>query len=189
MQHEKPDLLGFTLFTSNEDKIKEFARFGLTGLTFAQGRDIEEIDGSPDEVIIYKAIDAGAMAIVEDSVVLVDGEPMVDIRWKLADLGSLVGKPIDFEVRFGVNDGTCIHVFKGRTAGSIVVPRGAGGFGFDPFFEVTGTGLTLAELAAKGVKDANSPRREAVGRLLAWQPDFSATILSTPAWNGPMQGH
>lgn len=186
--HEMPDLTGFTLLTSNDDKIREFSRFGLSTLSFAKGQDIEEIDGTPNEVIVYKAIEAGAMCIVEDSVVLIDGEPMVDIRWRLANLGCVVGKLIDFEVRLGVNDGTHIHVFTGRTSGRIVEPRGEGGFGFDPFFEVDGTGMTLAELAGTGLKDANSPRRAAVDRLLSWDVDLSADIRSTPSWTGPMQG-
>jgi inosine/xanthosine triphosphate pyrophosphatase family protein len=189
MPREMPDLAYFTLLTSNADKIREFSSFGLSNLTFAKGPDIEEVDGTPDEVIVYKAIAAGAKCIVEDSVVLVDGEPMVDIRWNLAELGSVVGKPIDFEVRLGVNDGSSIHVFKGKTSGRIVEPRGEGGFGFDPFFEVNGTGMTLAELAADGLKDVNSPRLEAIRQLLSWEADFSTELKSVSAWRGPMQGH
>lgn len=179
----------FTLVTSNENKAQEFARFGLSEISFAKGEDIEEVDGTPDEVIVYKAIQAGAMRVVEDSVVLVDGDAMVDIRWKLSALGDLVGKPISFEVRLGANDGSDIHVFTGITHGRIVAPRGEGGFGFDPFFEVDGTGMTLAELAAVGRKDENSPRLEAVKRLLAWDADFTSEIGSMPRWTGPMQGH
>ncbi len=188
MHDEMPDLSEFTLVTGNDDKIREFSRFGLTNLSSAKGEDIEEVDGTPEEVIVYKAIEAGAMRIVEDSVVLIDGEPMVDIRWKLADLGGLIGKRIDFEVRLGVNDGTSVHVFKGRTSGRIVEPRGDSGFGFDPFFEVDSIGMTLAELAGKGLKDSNSPRLAAVKQLLAWNADFSAEIGSVPSWKGPMQG-
>jgi XTP/dITP diphosphohydrolase len=128
------------------------------------------------------------MCIVEDSVVLIDGHPMVDIRWKLAELGSVVGKPIDFEVRLGVNDGSSIHVFKGKTSGRIVAPRGDGGFGFDSFFEVDDTGMTLAELAASGQKDANSPRMGAIKQLIVWDADFSTEMKAVPTWRGPMQG-
>lgn len=188
MYDEKPELSDFTLVTGNEDKIREFSRFGLASLSFAKGEDIDEVDGTPDEVIVYKAIEAGAMRIVEDSVVLIDGEPMVDIRWKLAELDGLIGKRIDFEVRLGANDGTSVHVFKGRTSGRIVEPRGDGGFGFDMFFEVDGTGMTLAELASLGLKDSDSPRLAAVKQLLSWNADFSAEIGSVPSWKGPMQG-
>jgi inosine triphosphate pyrophosphatase len=189
MPFEKPDLARYSLLTSNEDKIAEFRRFGLVEISIARGRDIEEIEGTPDEVIVYKSIAAGSMTVVEDSVVLIDGEPMVDIRWKLDGLGDVVGRPIDFEVRIGVNDGTSIHVFKGRTTGRIVAPRGIGGFGFDPFFEVNGTDMTLAELAVQGLKDNNSPRLDAVRRLIAWQVESSTEIASVPMWTGPMQGH
>lgn len=189
MPNEMPDLADFTLLTSNADKIREFSRFGLSNLTFAKGQDIEEVDGTPDEVIVYKAIAAGGMCIVEDSVVLIDGEPMVDIRWKRAELGALVGKPIDFEVRLGVNDGSAIHVFKGRVSGRIVEPRGEGGFGFDAFFEVDGIDMTLAELESNGLKDAHNPRLAAIKQLLSWEPDFSTDLTSVPTWRGPMQGH
>jgi inosine/xanthosine triphosphate pyrophosphatase family protein len=189
MTSENPDLADFTLLTSNDDKIKEFYRFGLSNLTFAKGQDIEEVDGTPDEVIVYKAIAAGAMCIVEDSVVLIDGEPVVDIRWKRTEMRAWVGKPIDFEVRLGVNDGVSIHVFKGMVSGRIVEPRGEGGFGFDPFLEVDGTGMTLAELESSGLKDANNPRLTAINQLLAWEADFSTELTAVPAWRGPMQGH
>jgi inosine/xanthosine triphosphate pyrophosphatase family protein len=185
---QMPDLADFTLLTSNADKISEFSSFGLANLTSAKGQDIEEVDGTPDEVIVYKAIAAGAMCIVEDSVVLIDGEPMVDIRWRRSELGAFVGKAIDFDVRLGVNDGSSIHVFKGTVRGRIVEPRGEGGFGFDPFLEVDGTGMTLVELESNGLKDANNPRLTAVKQLLAWEVDFSTKLTSVPAWRGPMQG-
>lgn len=188
MYADKPDLSHFTLLTSNADKIAEFSRFGLADILFAQGEDLDEVDGTPDEVIVYKAIAAGAMRIVEDSVVLIDGDPVVDIRWKLANLGGLLGKKIDFEVRLGVNDGTSVHVFKGIASGCIVEPRGSGGFGFDPFFEETETSMTFAELAEKGMKDVCSPRLEAVSRLLAWDVEFATSIASVPFWEGSMQG-
>ncbi|OGF14652.1 MAG: non-canonical purine NTP pyrophosphatase, RdgB/HAM1 family [Candidatus Eisenbacteria bacterium RBG_16_71_46] len=56
-------------------------------------------------------------------------------------------------------------VLEGRI---IAAPRGSGGFGYDPVFEVTATGRTLAEMTA-AEKNACSHRARAVralGRLL-----------------------
>ena len=189
MSEATPYLSSFTLMTSNAEKLAEFARFGIAGLSFAEGPDIEEVDGTPDEVVVHKSIASGAMTIVEDSIVLIEGRPMVDIRWKLDELAHLVGMSIDFEVRLGVNDGTAVCVFLGRTSGRIVMPRGRDGFGFDPFFEVDDLGLTLAELASDGMKDASSPRFAAVRQLLCWQPEFTTSIAEVPVWRGPMQAH
>ena len=44
-------------------------------------------------------------------------------------------------------DGTVLLEVEGRCEGSITTePRGDGGFGYDPVFEVSGTGLTFAEM-------------------------------------------
>jgi len=51
---------------------------------------------------------------------------------------------------------------RGECAGGItLVPRGTGGFGYDPVFELTGTGQTMAELAPEE-KNAVSHRASAL---------------------------
>jgi XTP/dITP diphosphohydrolase len=57
-------------------------------------------------------------------------------------------------------------VAEGVLEGSITqTPRGLGGFGYDPVFEVSGTGHTLAEMAAEE-KNALSHRARAVKALI-----------------------
>lgn len=46
----------------------------------------------------------------------------------------------------GYHDGGQVHYFEGRVAGSIVAPRGAGGFGWDAIFQPRGGGRTFAEM-------------------------------------------
>jgi len=54
-----------------------------------------------------------------------------------------------------------------RIAGEIVpVPRGNGGFGYDPVFLVEGTGKTMAELSTEE-KNRISHRGQAVRKLIA----------------------
>jgi XTP/dITP diphosphohydrolase len=62
-------------------------------------------------------------------------------------------------------DGRLVEV-EGVVDGAVTLaPRGAGGFGYDPVFEVTGTGLTYAELSADD-KNRLSHRAVAVRLLL-----------------------
>ncbi|MEB3188618.1 MAG: RdgB/HAM1 family non-canonical purine NTP pyrophosphatase [bacterium] len=72
-------------------------------------------------------------------------------------------------------DGRVVEV-EGVVDGAVTLaPRGAGGFGYDPVFEVTGTGLTYAELSADD-KNRLSHRAVAVRLLL--------DRLATPVQSG-----
>jgi len=57
----------------------------------------------------------------------------------------------------------CQAAWEGRI---ILTPRGAGGFGYDPVFEVTGRGLTAAELSAEE-KNRISHRGQAMTELVS----------------------
>ena len=70
-----------------------------------------------------------------------------------------------FETAIAHADERGIRVFRGRIDGRIVDPRGYGGFGYDPIFEVGGR--TLAELPL-GEKARISHRGRALGALKAW---------------------
>jgi XTP/dITP diphosphohydrolase len=60
------------------------------------------------------------------------------------------------------------HAFTGDCRGHIVrAARGAHGFGYDPLFEVAGTGRTMAELSA-AEKNALSHRRAAFDAFRDW---------------------
>lgn len=63
--------------------------------------------------------------------------------------------------------GRVIAEADGRIGGEIIpVPRGAGGFGYDPVFLVNGTAKTMAELSAEE-KNRISHRGQAVRKLTA----------------------
>lgn len=62
----------------------------------------------------------------------------------------------------------------GRLFGSITEsPRGEGGFGYDPLFEVRGTGLTLAEMTLAD-KNKISHRAQALHKILTCIEDTNA---------------
>ncbi|MEF8800367.1 MAG: non-canonical purine NTP pyrophosphatase [Halolamina sp.] len=58
-----------------------------------------------------------------------------------------------------------VKLFEGRVRGTMVEPRGEGGFGFDPIFERNGA--TFAEMAAEE-KNAISHRGRALAKFAEW---------------------
>jgi XTP/dITP diphosphohydrolase len=61
-----------------------------------------------------------------------------------------------------------VHYFEGRCNGNIVkVPRGAGGFGYDPIFVPEGYDQTFGELPPE-VKNKLSHRGKAVMKMVAF---------------------
>ncbi|WP_290813027.1 RdgB/HAM1 family non-canonical purine NTP pyrophosphatase [Halovivax sp.] len=58
-----------------------------------------------------------------------------------------------------------VETFTGSVAGTIVAPRGEGGFGYDPIFEYNGT--TMAELSTEE-KNAISHRGRALEKFAEW---------------------
>jgi XTP/dITP diphosphohydrolase len=61
-----------------------------------------------------------------------------------------------------------VQVFEGRVDGTLVAPRGDGGFGYDPVFEFDGT--TLAEMDSKE-KNAISHRGRALEKFADWMAE------------------
>ncbi len=61
-----------------------------------------------------------------------------------------------------------VKLFEGRVRGTMVEPRGEGGFGFDPIFEHNGT--TLAEMDA-AEKNAISHRGRALAKFAEWHAE------------------
>ncbi len=91
------------LVSSNPRKLKELARYGLE-LELRSGADLPEVDGTPLEVAIHKAKLAGPGAVVEDTVVIVAGQPWVDIRWNTQALQEHEGAPVTWQVTLAHND-------------------------------------------------------------------------------------
>lgn len=180
------DIARLKLVTSNKNKLAEYRGFGLTNLGIHEGVDLPEVDGTPDEVVIHKAIAAGEGNIVEDTILVVDGKPVVDIRWQLDALNSWLGKSARWEVRLGLLMNDEVRIFHGAVEGRLVRPSGEG-FGFDPFFEVEGVSKTLAELSAAGLKVDYSARRIAVDNLVSGKHLVLLRRGEIPEWTGRYQ--
>ena len=157
--------------SGNQGKIHEFQ-----GLLYAlplhvepqpAGLDIEETGASFAANARIKAlavaVACGEWSLADDSglsVTALDGAPGVhSARYastdpeRIARLLNALGEAQDRSACFiaalclAAPDGTVLLEVEGRCEGSITTePRGNGGFGYDPVFEVAGTGLTFAEM-------------------------------------------
>jgi len=174
------------LVSSNDKKLAEFRRLGLD-IQIKKGLDLKEVQGTPDQVILYKALDAGKDMVVEDTILVIDGEEVVDIRWKLNQIKT--AKDAQWVVSLGYNDGEHIHVYRGVITGTLVKTDNApsDAFGFDPFFIPNGSYRTLYDLNHIGKKDQFSARRIAAKELLDSRPVLRMKISDIPVWNGEYQ--
>ncbi len=71
-----------------------------------------------------------------------------------------------FETAIACATSDGITIFRGKIEGTIVPPRGTGGFGYDPIFEVQ-DGRTLAELSLEE-KSRISHRARALAQVKRW---------------------
>ena len=186
---ENADYTNFKLVSSNQNKLKEFKRFGLA-IEIDTGTDLPEINGPALDVIIYKTKDAGPFKIVEDTSLEIEGLNVgVNIRWvidQLLENDKLSGKKAIWTVLIGVNDGKSIEIYSGIINGHIVAPKGKG-FGFDPIFVPNGSNLTLSELEEIGKKDNFSARKKAIDNMLTKKFIKTIPIKTIPKWEGEYQ--
>ena len=106
-----------------------------------------------------------------------DGEPFAASP-EPVDRGERRGQDLDADDRgSAATDDTVqqgdlpVKLFAGEVPGTVVEPRGEGGFGYDPIFEHRGT--TLAEMDA-AEKNAISHRGRALATFADWYADRSS---------------
>ncbi len=174
------------IVTSNKNKIKEFKNFLGNSLKVEKGKDLKEID-SPilTKIAVYKAKEAGKDRIVEDSVLEVDGKPLVDIRWN-NDYKKQIGKKARWITTLAYNDGKDIYCYQGIVEGKIVKPRGNHGFAFDPFLQPDGSKKTLAEMTTNEKQDY-SARVRAIMNLKNRKHMCKQSIKNIKTWQGRWQ--
>jgi len=156
------------LQSSNAYKISEFTRlFGDTNIIVEEGKDLKEVLGSIDEVVVYKSKAAGMDILIEDSTMIVNGKEEVEIKWKFGTLKT--GDKVDWIVSLGVWVNEEIRVYKGVI--STIVDRGRGDEGVA--FDIE--------------KDLIDPRAMAVRKLLSGKPDFTIEVDKMREWEGEWQ--
>lgn len=182
-----------TFVTGNQNKLKEVVAI-LGGTESSDGSkvgnytitnkslDIEEVQGTIDEVTIHKAKSAakliGGPVLVEDTCLAFNAFndlPGPYIKWFVAGVGlqGLVDMLYKFEDKgakavctFGYCEGPDkeVKLFQGITHGLIVESRGHKNFGWDSIFEPEGFKETYAEMA-KEVKNTISHRFRALDKF------------------------
>uniref|UniRef100_A0ABI8AJ92 Inosine triphosphate pyrophosphatase n=1 Tax=Felis catus TaxID=9685 RepID=A0ABI8AJ92_FELCA len=159
----------------------------------AQKIDLPEYQGEPDEISIQKCQEAARQVqgpvLVEDTCLCFNalgGLPGPYIKWFLEKLkpeglhqllAGFEDKSAYALCTFALSTGDPsepVRLFRGRTSGRIVVPRGCRDFGWDPCFQPDGYEQTYAEMP-KAEKNTISHRFRA---LLELQKYFGS--LSPP---------
>ncbi len=178
------------LSTSNKNKIQEFNRFGLS-FDIIQGIDVKEVQGSIDEVIIYKTLNFPELTIVEDTVLSVNGNEVVDIRWRVKELSQMQDPIIQWTVSLGLVDHDFLYIYRGIIDCDFIkqqsdfIPKDS--FGFDSFLKPKNIDLSFYELEQQGKKDLFSPRKIAVDNLLKGDYYKKIPISSIKCWEGSYQ--
>jgi XTP/dITP diphosphohydrolase len=174
----------WTLNTSNKGKLSEFKRlFAQHGrVLHASEIDLKEIQADPISVVVHKASQIGAEILVEDtSLDIEDAKVGINVKWLFDHLPRYAGKKAHWRVLLAYLKEGFVYVYEGTVHGTIVLPRGEDGFGFDPVFLPDGTTKTLAQSKPPEV-DARS---KAVDALLADKP--IAVLPPIVEWDGPWQ--
>ena len=174
------------LVTSNEHKLQDFHRSGLN-IPIQRGDDLPEVLADHKTVAVYKALMAGEGAIVEDTILFVDGKEVVNIRFVLGTaLGNGEILPAKWVSTLAHNDGENLVMFRGEVDGTIRYNPEAVGFGFDPHFIPNGETQTLTEMG-EVKKDKHSARMKAIQKLKDGECDEVVSILDIQVWDGGWQ--
>lgn len=175
------------ILTSNKDKIREINELA-PHIKTEKGPDLKEVLGNKDEVIIYKTLQTFPGYIVEDTILEIDGEEVVDIKWKLNDLKD--GTEVKWIVSLGYFfSDSVIKIYRGEICGTVIKPDviPENSFGFDPYFIPNGNTKTLHELRLCGEKDKYSPRKLALTNLIIDNPTLIKEVKDIPPWTGKYQ--
>ncbi|EKM59906.1 uncharacterized protein PHACADRAFT_138261 [Phanerochaete carnosa HHB-10118-sp] len=176
-----------TFVTGNRMKLQEVrAILGNADIDLVSKElDVPEIQGTTEEVAREKCRRAAELlqgpCITEDTALCfeaLNGLPGPYIKFFIKELGLdglntlLQGFPTNNAwalCTFAYSDGPGTEpiIFEGRVNGRIVPPRGAEKFGWNPIFEVEGTGKTFAEMTEEE-KNSCSHRYRAVNMLTAF---------------------
>jgi len=176
--------LSWKLNTSNLGKFEEFKRlFAQYGSKLETSHfDLKEIDSDPTKVVAHKASQLEENVIVEDTSLDIVGASIgIHIRWLLDHLADYVGRRAEWTVLLAFRQRDQVYIYKGSVSGTIVLPRGTTGFGFDPVFLPDGSTNTLAE----SKPDEVNARAKAVESLIKGDVWTKHPVIES--WEGPWQ--
>lgn len=175
--------------SSNAHKVNEFKRlFGDTEIVVESGEDLREVSGTIDEVVVYKALEAGENVLVEDTTMIINGKEEIEIKWKYNDLQT--GDKLTWIISLGVFREGRVDVYRGQIDCVVNRNLGADGVVFEPFIvpiENNPEEISFTQLSLVIDKDIIDPRAMAVKELLSEQPLFSKNIEDIAPWTGAWQ--
>ena len=170
--------------TSNPGKLTEFERlFHKFNANISSTRiDLKEIKADPISVAVHKASQVDEGVLVEDTSLNIEGADVgINVRWLMDHLPEYAGRKASWVVLLACRKGEEVYVYEGKVEGSIVLPRGEGGFGFDPVFLPDGASQTLAQ----DKPDTVNARAKAVESFLTGEPIVKKPPITN--WEGEWQ--
>ena len=138
------------------DSLVEIAEAGVRDAYEAAGGDPVIIDDAGLFIDVFDGFPGPYSAYVDHTI----GYERV---WQL--VSGEENRRATFRCVVAYCDGEQVKTFEGVVPGTIVAPRGTGGFGYDPVFEHQGT--TMAEMSTEE-KNAISHRGRALAKLASW---------------------
>lgn len=189
------------LVTSNNNKLNELIRLGLP-ISGIKNIDLPEVLADPMTVALYKSLEAGSNTIVEDTVLRIDNNNIVDIRWRIHEMNGLSeNSTISWLVTLAHNDGNKINIYSGEIPCKInpkslsaSYKKEKDGFGFDEYLipqindkKGIKNKLTFYELERKGLKDFFSARKLAVDNFVSGTMTNSVLLAELSPWSGKIQ--
>lgn len=135
------------------------AATGLPCLADDSGLEVEALGGAPG---VYSSSYGGE-----------EGNAVRNIERLMREMEGQTNRKARFRTVIAWYDGQTLRYFEGELAGSIGdVPRGTGGFGYDPLFIPAGQDRTLAEYSP-AEKNEISHRGNAVRKLISFLQSVS----------------
>jgi inosine triphosphate pyrophosphatase len=171
-----------TFVTGNDKKLQEVMQIVKDITLVSRKIDLDEIQGSPNEISTHKVKQAAQTVngpvLVEDTCLCFNGWnglPGPYVKWFLKELGpDGLYKLLDsFENKsayalctfaYCEGPGKDVILFEGRTNGHIVSPRGPRDFGWDCIFQPDGFDETYAEMS-KDTKNTISHRYRSLEKV------------------------
>ncbi len=171
--------------TGNEGKVRE-ARDYLEGVEPVEQLEYDYTEVQSDSLAeiathgareAFEELGSDEPVLVDDAGLFVDAlggfpgpysayvEDTVGVErlWRLAETEE--NRRAHFRTVLAYADAEGTETFEGSVAGTLVAPRGEGGFGYDPIFEYNGA--TMAEMSTEE-KNAISHRGRALERFAEW---------------------
>jgi XTP/dITP diphosphohydrolase len=159
---------GLTFEENARKKAEYYSRHAPGELVLAEdsGLAVDALDGAPGVYSArYAAVLRLGMATHENSSDQENNRALIHQLERLGQ-GKFAAKYVSLIAL--ARDGQTIATFTGEAHGEIVtVPRGTGGFGYDPLFYFPALGKTFAELPLEE-KRKHSHRGQAFRRFLQW---------------------